>query len=64
MDKTLHELVMQKERPMSRRAMLRAAGCGFGYLGLADILAREAQATSFNPLWRRRLRTSSRTPSA
>ena len=35
---------------MSRRAMLRAAGCGIGYLGLADILAREAQATSFNPL--------------
>jgi hypothetical protein len=34
------------EKPMSRRAALRAAACGFGYLGLADLLA----AASSNPL--------------
>src|SRR6476660_9099577 len=28
-----------KERPMTRRGALRAAACGFGYLGLADLLA-------------------------
>ena len=51
MDNLLRDLVMKKEKPMSRRAMLRAAGCGIGFLGLADVLAREAQAaTSFNPL--------------
>jgi len=32
-------LIHQTERPASRRAMLRAAGCGFGYLGLAGLLA-------------------------
>src|SRR5437868_4202280 len=30
---------MIKERPMTRRGALRAAACGFGYLGLADLLA-------------------------
>jgi hypothetical protein len=51
MDNLLRNLVMKKEKPLSRRAMLRAAGCGIGFLGLADVLAREAQAaTSFNPL--------------
>src|SRR6186997_3378910 len=28
-----------KERPITRRGALRAAACGFGYLGLADLLA-------------------------
>jgi hypothetical protein len=32
-------LIHQTERPASRRAMLRAAGCGFGFLGLAGLLA-------------------------
>ena len=32
------------ERPLSRRAWLRAAGMGFGYLGLAGLLAEEARA--------------------
>ena len=30
--------------PRSRREFLKAAGCGFGLLGLADLLAREARA--------------------
>ena len=38
------------ERPISRRAALRAAGCGFGYLGLAGLLAEEAIASAANPL--------------
>ncbi|HYI93870.1 MAG TPA: DUF1501 domain-containing protein [Bryobacteraceae bacterium] len=52
MNNPLRDLVMQKEKPMSRRAMLRAAGCGIGYLGLADLLSREAQAAEapVNPL--------------
>src|SRR5262244_1642258 len=37
------------ERPCSRRAMLRAAGCGFGFLGLAGMLA-EAATSPDNPL--------------
>ena len=38
----LSRLVHRTERPMSRRAALRAAGCGFGYLGLASLLANAA----------------------
>src|SRR5262245_32563661 len=30
---------LSKEQPMTRRGALRAAACGFGYLGLADLLA-------------------------
>jgi hypothetical protein len=38
-------------RQLSRRALLREAGCGFGYLGLAGLLADEALAASTgNPL--------------
>src|SRR5262249_32023518 len=40
--KTFHST----QRPMSRRAALRAAACGFGYLGLADLLSAAAE----NPL--------------
>ena len=36
--------------PLSRRQMLRAAGTGFGYLALADILARADAPKSDNPL--------------
>src|SRR6185312_12857564 len=32
--------------PRSRREFLKVAGCGFGLLGLADLLAREAPAAS------------------
>ena len=38
------------EAPMTRRAALRAAGCGFGFLGLGAMLAREAEAAVENPL--------------
>ena len=30
--------------PRSRRQFLKAAGCGFGLLGLADLLGRESRA--------------------
>ncbi len=41
----------QPIRPRSRREFLRAAGCGFGLLGLADLLARQADAgTPASPL--------------
>ena len=40
------KLFQKTERPMSRRAALRAAACGFGYLGLADLLS----AAAVNPL--------------
>ncbi len=37
--------------PIDRRGFLKAAGCGFGMLGLADLLARDAAAaTPRNPL--------------
>src|SRR5579875_940153 len=36
----------QPFRPRSRREFLKVAGCGFGLLGLADLLAREARAGS------------------
>ena len=29
----------RQEKPMTRRGALRAAACGFGMLGLADLLA-------------------------
>ena len=41
-------LYRRMEHPMSRRAALRAASCGFGYLGLAGLLAEASQ--SGNPL--------------
>src|SRR5438094_8163145 len=37
------------ERPITRRGALRAAACGFGYLGLADLLAA-AESNSSDPL--------------
>ena len=33
-----------KKSQLSRRAMLRAAGCGFGYMGLQSLLAEVAMA--------------------
>src|SRR3954452_21685422 len=38
-----------KEFPITRRGALRAAACGFGYLGLADLLAA-AETVSGDPL--------------
>src|SRR5579863_3400818 len=35
-----------KNSELSRRAMLRAAGCGFGYMGLQSLLAEAALAAS------------------
>ncbi len=32
--------------PRSRREFLKVAGCGFGLLGLADLLARDARAAA------------------
>lgn len=46
MDSFLQHLRM-KEQPITRRGALRAAACGFGYLGLADLLA--AATTAQNP---------------
>jgi Protein of unknown function (DUF1501) len=41
----------QPFRPRSRREFLKVAGCSFGLLGLADLLAREARAASAtNPM--------------
>jgi hypothetical protein len=45
-DKTILSLYHRPEKPMTRRAALRAAACGFGYLGLQSLLA----ADSANPL--------------
>jgi len=40
-----------KNSELSRRAMLRAAGCGFGYMGLQSLLAEAALAeTPADPL--------------
>src|ERR1700691_2023690 len=33
-----------KNSQLSRRAMLRAAGCGFGYMGLQSLMEEVAQA--------------------
>lgn len=41
--KKIAHFIHREERPMSRRAALRAAGCGFGFLGLAGILAEAQQ---------------------
>jgi hypothetical protein len=38
---SFHHLFRANEKPMSRRAALRAAGCGFGFLGLAGLLGAE-----------------------
>src|SRR5262249_61064568 len=51
--KQIHPLYQQTEKPVSRRSWLRAAGCGFGYLSLAALLADEFKAlaaSSDNPL--------------
>jgi hypothetical protein len=41
--------------PRSRREFLKVAGCGFGLLGLADLLARDTRAaTPAGPLAPRR----------
>jgi hypothetical protein len=37
------------ERPMSRRAALRAAASGFGFLGLADLLAAASSGNALAP---------------
>ena len=37
-------------RSLSRREMLKATACGFGYLALADLLARQSAAEATNPL--------------
>ncbi|MFO0889237.1 MAG: DUF1501 domain-containing protein [Isosphaeraceae bacterium] len=37
-------------RPISRRAILKSAGCGFGYLALAGLAARSDAGTPGNPL--------------
>jgi hypothetical protein len=42
----IQRLFRAPSRPMSRRAMLRAAGCGFGSLALAGLLAEESQAAA------------------
>lgn len=40
--KLVHSLNREPTPSISRRAILRAAGCGFGYLGLAGLLAQES----------------------
>jgi Protein of unknown function (DUF1501) len=44
--KELSKLFYRQENPLSRRAALRAAGCGFGFLGLAGMLAQAQAATT------------------
>jgi hypothetical protein len=41
-DKLLHS----SEKPPTRRGLLRAAGCGFGYLAMAAMMAEEARASA------------------
>lgn len=43
------QLIRQRVKPVSRRAALRAAGCGFGFLGLSGLL-HQLQAADSNPL--------------
>src|SRR5216110_3764210 len=43
------DIYRSQQKPVSRRAMLRAAGCGFGFLGLAGMLAEGATSPD-NPL--------------
>lgn len=45
----INHIFKRTERPMSRRAALRAAACGFGYLGLSDLLSA-ATASAASPL--------------
>ncbi|MGH9843685.1 MAG: DUF1501 domain-containing protein, partial [Blastocatellia bacterium] len=49
---SLRQIYFRPERPQSRRAWLRAAGLGFGSIGLAAMLGEEARlyAQSDNPL--------------
>ena len=58
---TLSKLFKTTEKPMTRRAALRAAACGFGHLGLADLLAAAARPEIRS---RPRRRTSRRRRSA
>ncbi len=44
----IQEIFRRREKPLTRRAALRAAGCGFGFLGLASLLA-DAATTSTSP---------------
>jgi hypothetical protein len=46
------DLYHKTEQPQSRRAWLRAAGCGFGFIGLAGMLADAAAAdqAAANPM--------------
>ncbi len=46
----LRRLYHQEEKPATRRAMLRAAGCGFGFMGLAGLLAQEALGDTAAPV--------------
>ena len=49
----LHSLYRNLQVPVSRRAMLRASAGGFGFLGLAGLLAEESgllASPSGNPL--------------
>ncbi|MEX2261836.1 MAG: DUF1501 domain-containing protein [Bryobacteraceae bacterium] len=46
----IQALYRQPERPVSRRGMLRAAACGFGYLGLAGLLSEAEAAKAGGPL--------------
>ena len=34
----IKDIFQRRQRPMSRRAALRAAGCGLGTVGLAQLL--------------------------
>ena len=40
----LRKLFHVEEKPTTRRGLLRAAGCGFGYLAMAGLMAEEARA--------------------
>ena len=48
-----HSRLLPAPPKISRRAMLREAACGFGFLGLAGLLAEQSElygAASANPL--------------
>ena len=57
-----------KNSQLSRRAMLRAAGCGFGYMGLQSLMAEVAQAqasvVATSTRWLQRRRCFRPAPSA
>ena len=42
----LQRLIHATEKPTTRRAALRAAGCGFGMLSLAGLMAEAATTTN------------------